>query len=400
MSNLTVPVITNETGLGIKAALEDQAALMGLLVGNKTNLTTWQDIRNVVRKGLAEKVFVIGDQLITKWTDPQSSTEYSFPFDVVAFRNVTLEDGDVVPGMIIQLHYAIPRALQFDAREAFYYTADGLAAGTYNIVVPSAWSHLLAGTYQFTLASAIPAGGQIVFNQYIADVDPSALTVSTYSSSTSVTAIETVAVTSGSSGTSLGNLIAAGSSPINSMHRAGYGYNRWGQSAQRQYLNSNKAAGAWWTPQNNYDRPESSAATISGFIAGFDEDFQNILTAIKIPTSLNTVCDDGSTEYTYDKFFLPSLEEEFIVPQISGVEGAFWEYWRKRSKASSPVSWYTARDQYRTYAVEAHSSAQTVRLRSAYRGYGYSAWIVSSDGSVYDGSAYGTFRCAPACVIC
>ena len=37
---------------------------------------------------------------------------------------------------------------------------------------------------------------------------------------------------------------------------------------------------------------------------------------------------------------------------------------------------------------------------SVYRGYGYSSWYVSTSGSVYDGSAYGAWRCAPACVIC
>lgn len=53
-----------------------------------------------------------------------------------------------------------------------------------------------------------------------------------------------------------------------------------------------------------------------------------------------------------------------------------------------------------TDAIESHTSAQHVRLRSAHRDLACSAWLVTSSGSVYGSYAVNAFRCAPACVIC
>lgn len=77
---------------------------------------TYDEIAIIVRAGRAEEKFHIGDQIITKYTDT-SGTQYDMPFDVVAFRDVELEDNSTVPGMIIQSHYATVENMQFDAPE-------------------------------------------------------------------------------------------------------------------------------------------------------------------------------------------------------------------------------------------------------------------------------------------
>lgn len=399
MATVTSPIILDSTGKGIQNALETQSLLLGAIAGQNLDITSWREIRAIVRQGIASKVFSIGDQLSTKWKD-ENAVEYTFPFDIVSFRNVTLADGSVVPGMVLQLHYSIPKELQFDAYEAFYSATSELAAGTYNFVIDTTRGCAIAGTYQFTLASAVPVGGQLCFDQYITSTAPSAWTVSSFSGPSSTVAIETVAVSSGSGGTSLGSLVPAGNSTLNSIHRAGDGYNRWSQSAYRQYLNSGAAAGAWWKAQNVYDRAEKSAATIPGFLSGFDEDFLSILTLVKVQTLCNIQTDRGVTDVTYDRFFLPSLEEMYISPEVSGVEGSYWEYWRQRSQLTAPASGFSTYDQYKIYAVGNHKSAQTVRLRSAYRDSAGYAWNVSSSGFVGFNIARYEFRCAPACVIC
>ena len=77
---------------------------------------TYDEIAMIVRAGRAEEKFQIGDQIVTKYTDV-NGTQYDMPFDVVAFREVELEDASKVPGMIIQSHYATVEDMQFDAKE-------------------------------------------------------------------------------------------------------------------------------------------------------------------------------------------------------------------------------------------------------------------------------------------
>lgn len=77
---------------------------------------TYDEIAMIVRGGRAEEKFKIGDQIVTTYT-ATNGTQYEMPFDVVAFRESELEDGSIVPGMIIQSHYATVEDLQFDAKE-------------------------------------------------------------------------------------------------------------------------------------------------------------------------------------------------------------------------------------------------------------------------------------------
>ena len=102
----------------------------------------------------------------------------------------------------------------------------------------------------------------------------------------------------------------------------GYGDNRWWKSAYRQYLNSDLPAKQWWQPQDEWDMKPDQADTVPGFLAGFSDDFKAALTRTKVVTYGNTVTDDGSAVVTYDKIFLPSLQEIYCSPQVSG-EGTY-----------------------------------------------------------------------------
>ena len=131
-------------------------------------------------------------------------------------------------------------------------------------------------------------------------------------------------------------------------------------------------------------------------------EFLECIQPIKVVTALNTVSDkaDGETEVTYDTFFLPSLEQMYINPKLAG-EGDVWEYWKRASGMSTKMQQWQTYPQIRTYAIESHTSAQYVRLRSAYRDYACYTWRVNSSGYVSNFSlAVGALRCAPACVIC
>lgn len=313
-------------------------------------------------------------------------------------------------------------AVQYDQNEAFYVVpSGGLTAGTYYITMENNWgSNVVSGkSYYFTLAESYAEGDLLQLGKAdsevsgLPDTAPANWRVRTYKkdgttpANMAESASEIVTLTEGTSGTNLGTLSSStlyGTSGMNNMQRSGYGYNRWSQSALRQRLNSAAAAGAWWTAQNPYDRRPAELASLRGFMAGFDEAFLNIIKPIKVTTALNTVSDTaiGASETTFDTFFPASLEQEYIVPQASGVEGDYWEYWKRRLGLSSPQiqGGSGANANHIRYGYNAKTVAQNCRLRSAIRGDASTTWYVYTPGTASTNPATFSFRCAPACVIC
>ena len=99
------------------------------------------------------------------------------------------------------------------------------------------------------------------------------------------------------------------------------GNNRWSVSNIRQWLNSDGAAGSWWTAQHTYDASPIAANVYSGngttdaayadapgFLAGFSANVLQHFTDITNITALCTA-DGGGSEETVDKVFLPSYTE-------------------------------------------------------------------------------------------
>lgn len=426
MSDMTKPILLDETGqrlLGRMDTLNGEIARQNLLLSRLVTSTeadsvaTLNEIHEIVRAGEASEVFSIGDQINVNYNDGTNS--YVLPFDIVHFGDVELQDGEIVPGMFIESHYAV-EAVQFSQNNAFYVVpAGGLAAGSYYFTMGNSWgSNVVSGkSYTFTLTSSYTEGDQLQLGTAsseisgLPDTAPANWRVRTYKANGSIpaskvaTPTEIVALAEGTTGTNLGTLSSStkyGTSGINNMQRAAYGYNRWSQSAMRQRLNSAAAAEAWWTAQNPYDRRPAELATLRGFMAGFDDAFLNILQPVKVRTALNTVTDSdiGTYEDTYDTFFPASLEQEYVVPQLSGVEGEYWEYWKRRTGATAPQAQYGTYSTRIRYAYNSRSAAQYCRMRSAYRGYACYSWATSNSGAIgYYHSTY-SLRCAPACVIC
>lgn len=421
MAQLGTDTALNTTGMAADAkaagdAIGDLKESINILKQFHKDELSWAQIQQIVQSGNAQDWFNIGDQLEINWT--KNGTVHKLPFDVVSFDPV-LKYGESAekPGLWLQSHYA-GDGVQFSASNALYVATEALPAGTYHFTIGTNWgTHCVAGTsYQFTTTKQIPAGGQIMVgrnNEYYTwgapDQAVSGWRVHTFESSAATTPLDSnLGLTEGTGGTDLGTTTSSikySTSGINNLQRAAYGYNRWSQSANRQYYNSDAAAGAWWTPQNPFDRAPQQLASLAGYMSGFDADFLAVLGKIKVTTALNTVSDSeiGTTEDTYDTFFLPSLEQEYIVPQLAGVEGAYWPYWKERLELDTPQiqgSNGTNANHIR-YAYDARTSAQHCRLRSASRGVAGSTWRVGPSGSAYSfGSAAAASRGCPACVIC
>ena len=362
----------------------------------------WHQIKDIVSTGKADKVYKIGDQIDDTWS-PSTGTSYDAPWDVVHH----FPNGD----MALNWHYAFPTGIAFDAPEAIYYApSGGLAAGTYHIAIGTAygtgWS--TSKHIQFTLTSAMDEGDQLYIDCGTNNAnDPTnGRTWNVYAKG-STTSKQSGTTSDGTDGTLLGTIGATNAHKaegnLNGISRVVYGYGRWSQSAHRQWLNSTAAAGAWWTPQNPWDRPPEQHGSVRGFLAGCSAEFLDILEPVDVVTALNTV--EGFTETsetTQDKIFLPSLQEMYIKPQLANVEGVDWDY----NKALAAEAGLTGKfAQYGTYEilkkynVSSKSSAVTVFLRSCSRGYASSEWYVYSSGSVGNYYAYNALRGCPACII-
>ena len=405
----------------LTGVLERQNLLLTRMISAEaaTPAATLAEIHEIVRTGEAADVFSIGDQIMLNYND--GSQSYVIPWDIVHFGDVELQDSEIVPGMFIQCHYAM-QGVQFDQNEGFYVVpAGGLSAGTYNLTMGNSWgSNVVANkVYQFALTESYSEGDILQLGTAsseiggLPDTAPANWRVRTYKKNGSTPAglvadpTEILALTEGSSGTSLGTLSSStkyGTSGVNNMQRAAYGYNRYDQSAMRQFLNSSAAIGNWWAPQNPYDRRPSQLATMRGFMAGFDDAFLNIVKPIKVRTALNTVSDVDLGSYidTYDTFFPASLEQEYIAPQASGIEGNYWEYWKRRLGLTSPQAQGAGGTNaaHIRYSYANHASAQYCRLRSASRGSAHYAWGVGTSGGASGSHATSSDPCAPACVIC
>lgn len=356
------------------------------------------------------KRFPIGDQIIMPWKDMDDKahntdeTAYQVAWDIVHHDEVELRDGSIVPGMFIQMHLCSAYSVQFSHQQAFMNCGEGLAAGTYHVTFNDTWGSkgATAGTsWQFTLTQPVPAGGRLSGFESLPDVAPSTWKVKSWVSATAADPIETVAVTAGEGGISLGsmNSTTVSGEGLNCMQSVGYAHNRWSTSALRQYLN--KSGENWFASQEDFDiRPEQY--TKKGFMTGLNADFLGAVKPIKVTTALNTV--EGfqtAAEDTFDTFFLPSLEQMNVVPQLRGTEGEVFEYWRKRLGKSDFVGTGSANtfDAFKIPALNSNSP-QNVRLRSAYRGYACYTWAVNSSGYVSSYYASSALRFSPVCVIC
>ena len=413
------PILLNETGLLLVDQLKRQNGLLSMIAeGSRSDVySDITQVASVIRGNTVEenkRLFPIGDQIVVAWKDMDDenhntdATAYKVPLDIVHHGEVVLESGEVVPGMYLQWHYTTPYGVTFSNRQAFYHCDEALVAGTYYVTLGKTWGSngtVADSMWKFTLTEDVPEGGCLSGFESMSDVAPTTWKVKSWGVNTDASPIEIVDVTEYNvdtdTATSLGVMEYTEKSAegLNCMQNVAFGNNRWGTSAIRQYLNADSTN--WWESKGVFDiRPEEY--TKHGFMAGFRDDFLQAIKPVKVFTALNTVEGyEDSIEETFDTFFLPSLEQMNGTPQLSNVEGPYFEYWRRRlglsEFASSHPSIY---DGYKIPAINSLSSPQSVRLRSAFRSSANSPWYVYSSGYLYGSSAYSAFRFVPACVIC
>lgn len=344
----------------------------------------WETIKRIVVNGGGPSAFPVGSIIYTV------KDSYTYPWAVM--HHGQHSDGRYY--MILRVIKAVD-LLQFDAPEAFYYAEEGLAAGTYHFNVPTTWNKLIAGNYQFTLGSAVPAGGRLAGFDSIADGNGlTGKSVKVYDSANSMTVAQTVEVSSGDGGTNLGLLQAGGDAEhpnMNSVQRAGYGSNNWAQSAIRQYFNKASVAGAVWASTNKFDNAPNWNATQPGFLSKLPQGFIDIVNAVTVTTDTNTVFEvdytKSSSYQTKDKFWLPSRKNVYGTNESGNFSEDFWDYYNGAANIDRII--------YDTGGTARHAF-----LRSHYVGYAHNVRSTHAvTGELYPINAYYGIAECPACEI-
>ena len=362
-------------------------------------ITNWGKVQLIVRAGLAPQYFPAGYEFITR--DGMEDTD--IVWRVVGHDTIKAADETLTHTMILEAKYVYSKStgsyisLQFDAQEALYYAKEELLAGTYNFTLFENYDTTYGGgkTYSFTLAKPVPAGGVIMFpwgyNQQASEVK-----ISTYATQAGIMAIETVPVTEGSEGTSLGT--ADGKTEnMNHTHRIRYGSNNYAQSAIKQWLNSAEAVGSVWTPQTVFDRPPNWASNRTGFLAGLPEDFLSVVQAAIVPCRTNSIFEVDSldgTEFAINQIY--NLQDRFFLlsrPEIYGT----WD--SAEVKDGELLEYYSGLTDAERIKYDPSGSARYCWLRSPSPGIANFARSVNTSGALSNDTATSALAAAPACII-
>ena len=398
---VNISAVQTETGATISVT-DREGTVTTVHIDTLTAVNTWEDIKNAVRLGLGAKLFPVGYEFTTE----DATTGAVITWVVRDHDKHAAANGKLTHSMTLEAKYVYSNSagtyltLVFDAYEALYYAAEEIPAGTYNFTWNYATGSMVNGTYQFTLTKAVPAGGQIVLGTNSSSTAITGCKIATYATVAATAAIESgIVVTEGSEGTSLGTIAAtsATSENLNCAQRIMWGSNNYAQSAARQWLNSDAAAGSVWTPTNKFDRAPSWATSKAGFMKGLPADFLAAVQPAAIPCRTNSVFEVNSldgTEYTVNTVY--TLNDMFFMLSRPEIYGS----WDSSSiKDGELLEYYEGLTDIERIKYDAAGSARYCWLRSPYPGYAnYERYVVTSGAlnRIYAINGYGV---APACII-
>lgn len=398
---VNISAVQTETGATISVT-DREGAVTTVHIDTLAAVNTWEDIKNAVRLGLGEKLFPVGYEFTTE----DSVTGAVITWVVRGHNHHAAANKKLEHTMTLEAKYVYGTAagtyksLVFDAYEALYYASEEIPAGTYNFILEYDTSSIVSGTYQFTLTKAVPAGGQIVLGTNSNSTAVTGCKIATYGTVAGVDAIESgIAVTAGSEGVNLGTVkgTSATSENLNCAQRILWGSNNYAQSAARQWLNSDAAAGAVWTPTNKFDRRPSWATSYSGFMLGLPADFLAAVQPAAIPCRTNSVFEVNSldgTEYTVNKVY--ELQDKFFLLSRPEIYGS-WD--SATYKDGELLEFYEGFTDTERIKYDAAGSARYCWLRSPSPGDANHERRVLTSGALSNIHAVIGHGVAPACII-
>jgi len=393
-------ISAEQTATGATITVTDREGVQtSVHIDTLTAIKTWEDVKNAVRLGLGATLFPVGYEFTTE----DSVTGAVITWVVRGHDNHIAANKKLAHTMTLETKYVYGtangtyRSFVFDATEALYYAAEELPAGTYNFTLLAGYDTTYGGgkTLSFTLTKPVPAGGVIMF-PWAYQKQSTDTKISTYASNAATAAIESVAVTESADGTSLG--VADGTvENLNHTHRIRYGSNNYAQSAARQWLNSDAAAGGVWAPTTVFDRPPSWNTSYSGFMLGLPADFLAVVQPAAIPCRTNSIFEVNSldgTEFATNQVY--TLKDKFFLlsrPEIYGT----WD--SATYKDGELLEFYEGLTNAERIKYDAAGSPRNCWLRSPYPGDAHSERIVDTSGAIDTIGAIVGYGVAPACII-
>lgn len=189
-------------------------------------------------------------------------------------------------------------------------------------------------------------------------------------------------------------------------NRKNYGNNKYSVSNIDQWLNSDAAAGQWYTAKHEADQAPTTASTHvsantytedAGFLNGFSSYFKSQLLETTLKVALNTVTDGGDYESITRKIFLASRAETFGAAENSVMEGSLLSIFSENTNACriAYISEECAADS--EYSVTAEN-AHFWWLRTPYSSNSHYVRSVLPNGTLGNYFAYlGSYGVRPLC---
>lgn len=189
--------------------------------------------------------------------------------------------------------------------------------------------------------------------------------------------------------------------------RKQYGNNRYQYSNLLQWLNSNAAAGTWYSAKHSADAPPTNANVWNnyneydawaGFLAMLDPKFVAELLTTTQTVARNTVTDGGSYETVTSKMFLPSTTEVGLANENNIAEGTLLALFSNdASRVAYPTAQCVSNSEY-TNANFSTSKGWYWWLRTPNSSSANIVRFVYSGGSLSRSSAYfGYYGVRPLC---
>ena len=183
--------------------------------------------------------------------------------------------------------------------------------------------------------------------------------------------------------------------------RKSYGNNRYQHSNILQWLNSNAAAGNWYSAKHSADAPPTNANVWNnyneydawaGFLAMLDPKFVAELLTTTQTVARNTVTDGGSYETVTSKMFLPSTTEVGLANENNIAEGTLLALFSNdASRVAYPTAQCVSNSEY-TNSNFSTSKGWYWWLRTPNSSNAFSVRYVNSDGSLINIYAYNGYN--------
>lgn len=256
------------------------------------------------------------------------------------------ENGDQHTGVVLQWHYATPMAMPFDAAER-----EPVDLATHPVAQAGLYYYSQSGStikmLNLSAGDPLPTGYDAIYMNEVRSADANVI-------------------------------------------RRGYGC--YAESAVRKWLNSNDVAGLWFESSHIGDVAPSQASDMDGFMHGCSEQILSMVKPIRVRTEWGEEFVD-----TYDRFFLPCVDQVYGSTNHNTDEGDPWQDWIDATGFDAPSN--NACAGRKIYMIGS-ASAQEIGLRSANNAYQYIVWDIKSDGSI-DGyvNASVARRYTPCCVV-